>query len=162
MPSAADLVLDNAYWRIASISPTATLTGRPVFHEIDPTDLSPDQSSGLTRGFSVAWLSQGEDADIDGAQVGGDAATRSATHAFEVSVYYDAKLGWRTAQRLALLDRHDIAAALRPDTSWSGYSDAEPDADIGLISRILESVELELDTYWTLRLTFRCAIDETE
>jgi len=163
--SKADLVLRNFYWKIAATTPTTYTGARPAFRAVDPDDLDPERSSGLTRGFAVMWIGSGREHEVEEAPIT-NGVDRVATHRYLVEVYYSAKYKWLDAQAIALQDRDAITAALRTNTSLTGYNADNPSADLTATHRIREGDELitpaEGGGVWRLRMTWVVPIYEDE
>lgn len=164
MASSANLVLDNFYWRIEAITPTSSVVGRRAFRRIDTLDIDPAQSSGLSRGFRVAWVASDEEHQVSGEGITDGLYNRAATHTFEVEVYYSTKLKWTDLHTVVLSDRHDLTKQLRDPDTWVGYNASNTTTDIGIYDRIRESDELDTDDpgYWVLRQSWRVIINEVE
>lgn len=164
MASSADLVLENFYWRIEAISPTSS-ERQQSFHAISTLELDTGQTSGMDRAFVVSWLGSDEEFLVDGEDICDDGVNRIATHRFEVRVTYSAKPGLDALalQQLMLSDRHDITKALRAASSQVGYDDSNTSTSLGILKRVRESDEIEIDgEVWTLVQTWRVDIQETE
>lgn len=158
MASAADLVLLNFVWRIETISPTSTLAGKKFRHQDYSAVLSPEQSSGTTRGFTVQRLESSPFAEPS------DMYDRIADHTYEVAIAYTTDIPLERRERVIAQDGHDIKKQLRDHTKWNGTSGSDSAVDTGLWNRRLERefIDRSSATTYYLRQTWRCTIREAE
>jgi hypothetical protein len=158
MSATADLVYQNFVWRIETLSPTSTLAKKGFTFNNRPLNLIPDQSSGMTREFTLYW----EGSDPDHAPT--DITERTAEHSFMLDVAYSTKLGADVLFPLMLADRHDLMALLRDTAGYRGYNASNTNTDLFLWRRWHKGdVRITAsDTTWYLRQNWICTIREGE
>jgi len=146
------------YW-IEQITPTSTY-GNPKnrFFFVDTLRTELDETSGLTRGFSLQWLGSNEDANPT------DLFDRWAEHNYQLEVGYSTKLKTETLHKLVAQDRHDLCKQLRSPTYLLGWDVNNTTTDIGLDDRVRIGDELDTSSpaLWILRQQYRCLLQETE
>ena len=113
----------------------------------------------MTRAFYCQWLSSGGPRDIE------DGYFRASENAFIVSMFYSTDYKWDVLNEMVTKDRNDMLKTLRSEASWSGYNDANPSAEIGLMDRLYTGTSLDVEPGFptaTLRLDFNCTVKELE
>jgi hypothetical protein len=162
--SLAHRVLDNFYWRIEALTPPTVAGIKTEYFEVDPDRIAPEQSSGLTRGFSVSWNTGGADHEMGGQQVTDGLEDRNSDHEFTVEMIYSKKLGHRDLMSAMLQDRGAILKEMGNADKWIGFNASNTTTAIGLWDRICVSSErdAEDESFTVLRMVFRCAINESE
>ncbi len=165
MASTLNRVLQNFVWRMDAITPTdATIIGQNRFIQTDPFRIDPEQSSGLTRHYSVLWMGGGSGQTVGEEGVIDGLTDREATHTIELRTYYHpSKIKFDRLQLAIAQDRHDILKTLRDPDTFVGYNASNTATDIGLLDRYNtdETVDYS-DTLITVTYGWQCIIRESE
>tara|TARA_Y100000310_G_scaffold227841_1_gene230119 strand:- start:556 stop:1035 length:480 start_codon:yes stop_codon:yes gene_type:complete len=158
MAATAHLVARNFAYHIEKTSPTAEATARQWRENPRPFVLSDDLSSGTERSFTIRPIrSLRLDAVTDG-------YARYSDWMFELEIAYTSNRSLVSLTDIMAQDAHDLVKLLRMDSSFTGYSAAQPTTDIGLIDREFEGQEFVLlgETTALLRQAWRVKIKEVE
>ena len=147
----------NTIWRVEAKTPTYTRAGlKASFRNIDQSRLKPDQTSGLTRAFTLDWSGRGQYEELI------SASARFASHNFQLSLYYD----FDTYTNYDLLpiivnDVDDISRTLDNHAYWIGYNSSNTTTDIGLQNRLVTSVSKQSDDRLVIvNFDFMCLVRE--
>lgn len=165
MASSLNLVLQNFAWRIDALTPTdQTIIGQNRFIQTDPFRIDPEQSSGLTRHYSLLWTGGGAGQYAYDQAINDNLVERTATHTFDLRVYYHpSKIKYDRLQWAMAQDRHDLHKQLRDPDKWVGYNDSNTSTDLGVYDRYNTSESVDYTpTLVTVSYEWTCVILESE
>ena len=129
----------NHIWIVEAKTPTYVRAGlKSSFRSIDNTRMAPDITSGLTRAFTVSFVSKSQyQSPISSSQ-------RYSTNVFNVTVYYDFDSYTNyLLNSIICNDINDIARTLDNHTYYLGYDSTHTTTDIGLKNRLVQGVSKE-------------------
>jgi hypothetical protein len=152
----------NFVYRLELISPTYSKVSRG-FRVVDRIKLGGDPAergsfgneSGRARDFVVKRMGSGP--DIDPSRLG----TREALHEYEITIAYPTAVGLEPdIHEMMDTDRHDIDAALRSSTTFTGIV-GNTSAASGITTRIRQGDQLDDDgDVWLQVYRYACRVRE--
>jgi hypothetical protein len=152
----------NFVYRLELVSPTYTKIERG-FKVVDRIKMGIDRdeqasfgnSTGRARDFIIARMGSGK--DIDPSRLG----TREAMHEYEITIAYPTAIGLEPdIHEMMDKDRHDIDAALRASTTFTGIP-SNSSAASGITTRIRQADQLDDEgAVWLQIYRYECRVRE--